>query len=41
MEIWHGTQGDAKWEKPKLVASSDVANRADQGNDIKVGIIFF
>lgn len=31
----HGFQGKPNWAAPKLVASSDEAGRADQGNNIK------
>jgi hypothetical protein len=32
---WHGIRGKSSWPKPKLVARSDEANRADQKNMIK------
>jgi len=33
--MWHGLKGEKKWKKPNKVASSEDANRADQGNTIK------
>lgn len=32
---WHGFKGEESWPLPKLVAKSDIANRADQNNMIK------
>jgi NAD-dependent SIR2 family protein deacetylase len=31
---WHGTKGNPAWPQPSLVAASNQANRADQGNNI-------
>lgn len=33
---WHGIKGNESWPAPTLVASSNEANRADQGNNILV-----
>jgi NAD-dependent SIR2 family protein deacetylase len=35
MSAWHGHGGSSEWPAPRLVAVSDEAGRADQGNTIK------